>query len=51
MIASCRKAVVKYSKPVLFKPQSRQSLPFMWLGVASCPGERGDDLTTKENEL
>jgi hypothetical protein len=26
MIASCRKAVVNYSKPVLFKPQSRQYL-------------------------
>ena len=26
MIARYRKAVVKYSKPVLFKPQARQSL-------------------------
>jgi len=51
MIARYREAVVYYSKPVLFKPQSRQRLQqqiklsfFAWLCLVFCPGERGEGI-------
>ena len=55
MIARCRKAVVNYSKPVLFQPLIRQYLqqqikPSFCHGsvcVVFRPGKRGEGVTTK----
>jgi hypothetical protein len=58
MIARCRKDVVNYSKPVLFKATvyakfaaGNKAFLLSWLGLLFCQRERGKGLTTRRKEI